>query len=77
MPIETTVDLSPEIFERLKLMAARTGQTPEEFMVSAVLDYIREREEAALAKSASNGGQSPDIAACSCDVVERKESLDE
>ena len=74
MSIDVMVDLEEEVFERLIILAAQTGQTPADFMATAIVNHVQARERAARLERSSHAGDRPGMPTSSLD---RKRGLDE
>jgi len=77
MTIQTAIQLPDEVFERVKSLADAAGQSPNDFISEAVLEYIEDIEDVRRAEEALKKIEAGQSTTYTLEEVERRLGLDD
>lgn len=76
MTVQTAIQLPEEAYERLKSLAEAKGQSADDLMQRAILDYLEDLEDIARAEQIMRDIEAGSSRTYTLDEVERRLGLD-
>jgi RHH-type rel operon transcriptional repressor/antitoxin RelB len=77
MTIQTAIHLPEEAYERLKSLAQSRGQSPDDFMSKAILEYLEDLEDLMRAEEVMRDIEAGKSRTYPLEEVERRLGLDD